>query len=148
MGGQQPSQCENSRLGLFLLKVREKRAHRSKQAQTLERSASGAATRIRHKDRFETLTFESSTLIFFHFTYALGRTEVPLPAGDFPKRVPAIARPEQDERLRPRGFFLQDHRYPFQPLRLVKYQPNRFRAAVGMQQLRRNSVESRCHGMF
>ena len=47
-------------------------------------------------------------------------------ADDFPKRIPAIGRPAQDELLRPLDFlFFKDKRYLFQLLRLVENQPNR-----------------------
>ena len=114
----------------FSSKVREKPGHASRQAQTqtLERSASGSATHIRHNDQFEYGNVWKVDLVFLDLAYCLRRAEVPLLADNLAKRAPAIGRPAQDELLRARGFVLFKHkRYLFQPLRLVKHESSRLR---------------------
>ena len=55
------------------------------------------------------VTSESCNLKFLDFAYCLGRTEVPLLAHNFSKRVPAIRRPSQDELLGALSFgFFED----------------------------------------
>src|SRR5437667_2142150 len=120
------AQHENLRSGSSFFEVRENSAQDSRQAQTFERGASASATHVRDDNQFEDGDACELNRIILDLADRLRRAEVPLLANNFPKRVAAVARPAQDELLGPRRFFFfKNKRYLFQPLRLVKYEPNR-----------------------
>src|SRR5947209_8048488 len=99
--------------------------HALRQTQTLERRPSTSATHIRHDLHFEYGDVRQLDLIFLTLAHCRRRAEVPLLAHYLSKRAPAIGRPAQDELLRARDLFLfKNQPYLFQPLRLVKNEPN------------------------
>jgi hypothetical protein len=96
-------------------------ANKSRQTQTLERSASRSATDIRHNDQFKYSSIREFNLIFLALAHCLGWAKIPLLAHDFSKRTSAIRRPSQHELLGALYFvFLKDERDASKLLRLVE----------------------------
>jgi hypothetical protein len=98
----------------------------SRQAEVLQRSASGPATDIRLDDEFKYLSVVEVHLILFNLACRFGWTEIPLLANNLVKCAPAIRRPPQNELLcTPNFVFLKNKGYAFEPLRLIEDQTNR-----------------------
>src|ERR1039458_8194744 len=71
----------------------------SRQAQTLERGASGSSTDVGHNDQFKNRDAREFNRIFLDLSDCVRETEIPLLAHIFSKRASAIWRPSQDELL-------------------------------------------------